>query len=158
MHDYVGTHAGSTGLSIVQPCNTLVLCEFHWLPVGFWVQFKVLIVTFKTLQGMEPDYLHDCLSSIVSVHSNRLGRIASSGSHQCNTHWVGARKHPSLSWHLSCGPTLPVIQAVLILLTFQKAQKLGHFPRHQGWSAKWSSDPCWWICRVASENFLVFFM
>lgn len=32
-----------------------VLCKLHWLPVDFWIGFKVLI----NLQSLEQMYLHD---------------------------------------------------------------------------------------------------
>lgn len=31
---------------------THLLCGLHWLLVCFWIQFKVLVVTFKILHGL----------------------------------------------------------------------------------------------------------
>lgn len=45
-------------------CKTRVtppLHELHWLPVYFWIKFKVLVVSFKSLNGLELGYLRDCL-------------------------------------------------------------------------------------------------
>ena len=35
---------------------TPVLKELHWLPVRFRIHFKILLLTFKVLNGMPPDY------------------------------------------------------------------------------------------------------
>lgn len=37
--------------------QTLHLC-YHWLSVYFWVQFKVLVLTFKALHGIGLGYFH----------------------------------------------------------------------------------------------------
>ena len=36
---------------------TPVLESLHWLPVSFRIQFKILCMVFKTLNGQAPDYL-----------------------------------------------------------------------------------------------------
>ena len=41
-----------------------VLYELHWLPVKFRVQFKLLLLVFKALNGMAPVYLTQKLSYI----------------------------------------------------------------------------------------------
>ena len=38
---------------------TPVLMELHWLPVRFRIQFKILLLVFKALQGWAPQYLID---------------------------------------------------------------------------------------------------
>lgn len=43
---------------------TSLFCERHWLPVCFRVQFKVLIITYKSLQDMSPSYLRNHLIPI----------------------------------------------------------------------------------------------
>ena len=37
------------------------LAVLHWLPIRFCVDFKVLMITYKTLNGLEPQYLADRL-------------------------------------------------------------------------------------------------
>lgn len=47
-------------------------------PAGFWMQFKVLIIAYKTLHGIGPGYLRDHLSTIAFVypiHSSRMGAV-----------------------------------------------------------------------------------
>lgn len=34
-----------------------VLYKPHWLPIGFWLQFKMLLIIFKVLHGIGPVYL-----------------------------------------------------------------------------------------------------
>lgn len=53
---------------------TLLLHEMVWLPVSFWVQFKILVLCFKPLHDMGLDYLRDCLSHISTTHLTRSSR------------------------------------------------------------------------------------
>ena len=39
----------------VTPC----LIDLHWLPVKFRVDFKIAVLTFKSLNGLAPSYLKD---------------------------------------------------------------------------------------------------
>ena len=41
---------------------TPILCDLHWLPVNFRVQFKLLLQVYKTLHGLAPSYLSSKLS------------------------------------------------------------------------------------------------
>ena len=41
---------------------TPILCEFHCLPVKFRINFKILLLTFKALHGMTPNYIRDLLT------------------------------------------------------------------------------------------------
>ena len=36
---------------------TPVSQELHWLPVRYRIHFKILLLTFKALNGMEPAYI-----------------------------------------------------------------------------------------------------
>ncbi|KAF7244648.1 FRAS1-related extracellular matrix protein 1 [Varanus komodoensis] len=40
---------------------TPVLHQLHWLPIEARAQFKVLIMTYKALNGLGPGYLNECL-------------------------------------------------------------------------------------------------
>ena len=53
---------------------TPLLRELHWVPVCFWVQFKVLVITFKALHGMGPGYLSNHLFPITSTHPTQSCR------------------------------------------------------------------------------------
>ena len=41
---------------------TPVLILLHWLPVHFWILFKVLLLVHKALNGMAPLYITELLS------------------------------------------------------------------------------------------------
>ena len=47
---------------------TPLLREFHWLPVRLQVDFKILLVTFKILHGVAPNYLKDLVSVLPDSH------------------------------------------------------------------------------------------
>ena len=36
--------------------------QLHWLPVRLCIEFKILLITFKVLQGSAPKYLIDLIS------------------------------------------------------------------------------------------------
>lgn len=40
---------------------TPVLASLHWLPVVFRIDFKILLLVYKALNGLAPSYLVDCL-------------------------------------------------------------------------------------------------
>ncbi|KAF7238088.1 SID1 transmembrane family member 1 [Varanus komodoensis] len=42
-------------------CMAPVLRQLHWLPIEVWVQFKVLVMTYKALNGLGPGYLEERL-------------------------------------------------------------------------------------------------
>ncbi len=40
------------------------LISLHWLPIKFWIQFKVLVITYRALHGQVPAYIKDLLPFI----------------------------------------------------------------------------------------------
>lgn len=48
---------------------TPILCELHWLLIRLCVQFKVLILSFKTRNGLEPRFLQNCLHYYHPLHT-----------------------------------------------------------------------------------------
>ena len=36
---------------------TPVLSQLHWLPIKYCIEFKILLMTFKAIHGMVPDYI-----------------------------------------------------------------------------------------------------
>ena len=44
---------------------TPVLASLHWLPVVFRIDFKILLLVYKALNGLAPSYLYDCLPRYV---------------------------------------------------------------------------------------------
>ncbi|XP_053106346.1 uncharacterized protein LOC128325025 [Hemicordylus capensis] len=53
-----------------------ILKELHWLSVHFRVQFKVLVLTFKALNGLGPGYLRDRLHPRVAARLTRTSEGA----------------------------------------------------------------------------------
>ena len=52
---------------------TPLLAELHWLPVRSRIHYKIILITFKILHGLSPNYLSD-LISIQQPSSYYLGR------------------------------------------------------------------------------------
>jgi len=50
---------------------TPVLKSLHWLPICYRIDFKVLMLVFKSLNGLAPVYMSDLLSSHNSGSSLR---------------------------------------------------------------------------------------
>ena len=50
---------------------TLTLNELHWLPVNKGCQFKILLLTFKSLTGCAPEYFCDMLNVYMPNRSLR---------------------------------------------------------------------------------------
>ena len=44
---------------------TPVLMSPHWLPIALRIEYKILIITYKTLHGLAPAYIEDLLVSYV---------------------------------------------------------------------------------------------
>ncbi|KAF7239784.1 Solute carrier family 2, facilitated glucose transporter member 11 [Varanus komodoensis] len=51
---------------------TPVLHQLHWLPIEVRAQFKVLVITYKALNGLGPGYLKECLLPYLPSHPLRL--------------------------------------------------------------------------------------
>ena len=44
---------------------TTLLRELHWSPVKFRIDFKILLITFKILQGLAPSYRNNSISILL---------------------------------------------------------------------------------------------
>ena len=42
--------------------SLMLLYKLHWLPVAFRIDFQILLLTYKCLNGMAPSYLSELLS------------------------------------------------------------------------------------------------
>ena len=47
------------------------LMDLHWLPIEYRIQFKILLLTYKTLNGLAPSYLSDLLQRYAPVRNLR---------------------------------------------------------------------------------------
>ena len=50
---------------------THILNELHWLPINKRCQFKILLLTFKSVNGCVPEYLFDMISLYMPNRSSR---------------------------------------------------------------------------------------
>ena len=50
---------------------TPVFASLHWLPVHFKIHFKILVLTFRALQGQAPSYLSDFIQPYSPTRSPR---------------------------------------------------------------------------------------
>lgn len=50
---------------------TPVLRSLHWLPVKFRIDFKILLVVFKALHNLSPNYISNLIEPYISVRSLR---------------------------------------------------------------------------------------
>lgn len=50
---------------------TPVLKSLHWLPIRFRFHFKILVLTFRALQGQAPPYIADLVRKHTSSHNQR---------------------------------------------------------------------------------------
>ena len=50
---------------------TPILKELHWLPVKSRIQFKIIMLTYKSLHGQSPEYLSDLIIPYVPARSLR---------------------------------------------------------------------------------------
>ena len=48
--------------SYIHTYITPVLCQLYWLPIKYRIEFKILLMTFKAIHGMAPDYICKLIS------------------------------------------------------------------------------------------------
>ncbi len=51
---------------------TPILQSLHWLPIKFCISYKILLLTYKALNGLSPAYLTNLLSHYNPTRSLRL--------------------------------------------------------------------------------------
>ena len=69
-----------------------VLSQLHWLPINYHIEFKILLMTFKAIHGMAPDYICKLISrrksAGYSLRSNIKVMLWGSKRHDTpNTWW-----------------------------------------------------------------------
>ena len=52
---------------------TPILNELHWLPIKYRIDYKVLLMTYKAVNGLAPPYINELLSSYTPSRSLRSG-------------------------------------------------------------------------------------
>ena len=76
-----------------------LLRSFHWWPVWFRILFKINLLTYKTLRGKQPVYLHSMLAASIPSRSLRSNNDSSLSVPRVKTN-TGARAFRS------CAPSL----------------------------------------------------
>ena len=77
---------------------TPILTSLHWLPIKFRIEFKILLLTFKALNGQAPSYLKELIVPYVptrTLRSQHAGLLVSLK--------VERETEPSAIRLLSCG-------------------------------------------------------
>ncbi|KAF7245783.1 hypothetical protein EYD10_08050 [Varanus komodoensis] len=59
------TRTVNSGTFRLNPDGTRGKKKLHWLPIEVWAQFKVLVITYKALNGLGPGYLKERLRPYV---------------------------------------------------------------------------------------------
>ena len=54
--------------------------KLHWLPIAARIQFKICLLTYKSLHGLAPQYIADFLKPVASVSRRSTLRSASNES------------------------------------------------------------------------------
>ncbi|XP_060793313.1 uncharacterized protein LOC132896480 isoform X1 [Neoarius graeffei] len=72
---------------------TPVLSTLHWLPIKFCIDYKVLLLTFKTLNGLAPQYLSELLllydpPRLLSRPGQKIDAVLKSSGHVKSIHFL----------------------------------------------------------------------
>ena len=99
-----------------------MLASLHWLPVVFRIDFKVLLLVYKSLNGLAPSYLHDCLPSYVpgrTLRSSSAGllevpkKMSTKRYGEAAFCFYGLTAWNKLPLHLRQAPSVDVFKAQL---------------------------------------------
>ena len=58
---------------------TPILKDLHWLPIKYRIEFKIVLLTFKCLYGLAPQYLVDLIAVAAQTRYNLMSRNATHG-------------------------------------------------------------------------------
>lgn len=100
---------------------TLILASLHWLPVGFQIDFKILLFVFKALNGLAPQYIEDLIQIYTTVRELRSegqlqlvvprARLKTRGDRAFSV--VGPRLWNALPLHIRTAPTVECFKSRL---------------------------------------------
>lgn len=136
----------------------LLLYKLHYLPVCFWDQFKILVMTYKLIEDMDwvswgtaSPWLHlpipwgPAEEACYGFHILR------------GVTWWGQRRDSFLPWYLPFGTSFtPGIRLAPILLAFQKALRSGLC--YCAWASGCGMEPIRWLHWIAILLLIMFFM
>ena len=70
---------------------TPILRKLHWLPIHKRIQFKILLLTFKSLRGTAPSYIKDLIRPYIPTRALRSQQQNLLQVPRCNTQYHGHR-------------------------------------------------------------------
>ncbi len=88
---------------------TPILTSFHWLPVSFQINVKILLFVFKSLNGLAPQYISDLLHVYTPSRSLSL-QISCC---DCAFSVVAPKLWNQLPLHIKMAPTLETFKSHL---------------------------------------------
>ena len=108
--------------------STACLKELHWLPVSLRIQFKILTLVWKCLNGQAPDYLTDMLKLRTSTRALRsstrtvllIPRTKCKSFGDRSFAVAGPRLWNDLPSTIQCAPSLQVFKTKLKTWLFSK--------------------------------------
>lgn len=54
---------------------TPILCELHWLPVSFRITYKILLIVYKSLNGLAPVYISELINLYSPLRNLRSSNL-----------------------------------------------------------------------------------
>ncbi|XP_072176438.1 uncharacterized protein [Diadema setosum] len=89
--------------------STPLLSTLHWLPIHLRIQFKILLLVFKSLNGSTPSYIFELNKDYAPTRNLRSTRLHLFQTPRVNTKCYGQRAFSTLAptlWN-SLPPQLP---------------------------------------------------
>ena len=119
--------------------HTPVLRALHWLPVAARLEFKILLLVFKTIYGLASDYITSLISSV--LEPGRAGLRSESGVVRLNTRFLPAPKTKFYGGR-AFGHVAPVlwnalpdtVRSAVTIQSFRSRLKTHLFKIHFNWS------------------------
>ena len=108
---------------------TPILKSLHWLPVSFRIDFKVLLLVFKSLNGLGPSYLSHLLLPYEPSRALRssgsglliVPKVRSKTYGEASFQYYGPRLWNSLPEDLRAAPTVHIFKSKLKTYLFTLA-------------------------------------
>ena len=121
---------------------THILMHLHWLPVKFRIQYKILLLVYKSLHGLAPQYLAELIiincptRSLRSSHGITLKvpktRLKSYGDRSFS--YAAAILWNQLPITIRAAPSVTIFKSSLKTLFFQKAYMWFPFIVQRQWA------------------------
>ena len=96
---------------------TAVLIDLNWLPIKQWIEYKLLLLTFRSLHGLAASYITDLLIRYEPTRALRSADIHLLEVPRCRLHTQGEKAFSSAAPRLwnNLGPLVCVPQTPSVL-------------------------------------------